>query len=144
MAQTSGMSLTGCKAVATAEKAALANATVHLFKSDFHPTPANLLADFEAAECDFDGYAAVTIAAWGDVVLASGNAGYAVLGALCEYLWAHDTDDVPNSVGGWWVQTAASVLRNFFEFGTSVPMTGADMSVSFVPVVPVFAGFVSV
>lgn len=140
MPQQSAMSLTGCKAIAVLEKAALVNATVHLFKAGFHPSPANVVADYAANECDFDNYAAVTIAAWGDIVLASGNAGYAIQGVLCEFLWAHVADDVQNGVGGWWVQTAAGVLRNYFEFSDSVPMQGPDQSCSFVPVVPILAG----
>lgn len=141
--QQSAMSLVGCKAIATTEKAALANAIVHLFKSGFHPTPANVLADFNAQECDFDGYVAVTIAAWGDVVLASGNAGYAILGVLCEYLWVLNVDAIQNTVGGWYIETAGGVLRNYFEFAEGVPMQGPDQSTSFVPVVPVLTGLVT-
>lgn len=140
MPQQSAMSLTGCKETATREKTALANATVHLFKSGFHPTPANVRADFVAQECDFDNYAPLTITAWGDIVLASGGAGYAIQGVLCEYIWAHVSADVGNDVGGWWVELSDTTLKNYFEFAAFVPMRLPDQSVSFVPVVPVFAG----
>lgn len=126
--------LTGCKAVATLAKTALVNAKVRLFKSGFHPTPANVQADFIAQECDFDGYAAVTIAAWGDIVLASAQAGYLVLGVNCVFLWALAVDAVENMVGGFWVETAAGVVWQYQEFADAVPMQGPDQSTAFTPV----------
>ncbi len=36
-------------------------ATLHLFRSDFVPGPEAVEADFEAAECDFDTYAAAAL-----------------------------------------------------------------------------------
>ena len=50
---------------------ALVNSVLHLFKSSFTPTPANVLADYTAAEADYDSYNPITIAAWQNPILAT-------------------------------------------------------------------------
>jgi hypothetical protein len=75
-------------------------ALLHLYQSTFTPTPANVAADFLAAEATFTGYApqALTYGAVG--VDATG-----VPTALSDRAFFQATDGAsPNQIGGCWVQ----------------------------------------
>lgn len=113
--------LAGCLATATAMRTALAASILHLFKSGFSPTPSNVLADYTAQECDFDGYLAATIAAWNAPILAP-DTGYMIGSPLVQFAWEHDTDDVGNDVGGCYLVDSLGVLRLAIVFTQPIPM----------------------
>ena len=64
MPDTNALSEAGALIQSTANQARMAASVMHLFKSSFVPTPTSPLSDYLAAECDFDGYAPLTIATW--------------------------------------------------------------------------------
>jgi hypothetical protein len=105
----------------------MANCVMHLFKSSFAPTPTSPVADFAAAECDFDGYAAITIATWHAAVLA-GNA-WAIYAPTQTFLWTHVSADVANSVGGYWLQLSGGALDDYAVFDPAETMAGAGQAV---------------
>lgn len=115
--------LAGCLQTATEARAALAASVLHLFKSSFVPSPSNVLADYTAAEADFDGYLAATLTTWNAPILAPGS-GYMVGSPLVQFAWEHDTDDVGNSIGGCYLVDSGGHLRMCVIFTESVPMTG--------------------
>lgn len=127
MPDTSGLSMTGAKIEAVAGKARLANSVLHCFKYPFVATPNTTLADLLAVECDFDGYAAKTIAAWGDPVLA--GEGYLIYAPTQTFLWEHDTDDVGNQVGGTFLVTSGGDLYQYTNFDPSRPCQGPDQAI---------------
>lgn len=131
MPDSSALSLTGAKDEATRAKTNLANSKLRLFKSGFNPTPQSLKADFEANECDFDGYAEKTITAWSDPVLA--GVGYAIYAPTQTFAWALAVDAVGNSVGGWWVELSGGTLYEYGTFDPPRPAQGPDQAVILTP-----------
>lgn len=130
----SGLSLNGAKVIATANQARLANSVLHLFKQDpaFNPTITTPLADFNAFEADFDGYAAATIAAWGAPVLL--GAAWATYAPTQTFRWVLDTDAVGNSIGGWYLVTAGGELMDFGIYDPPLPITGAGQAIIVTPI----------
>lgn len=120
--------LEGCLTTATAVRTALANSVLHLFKSSFVPEPGSPLSEYTAAECDFDGYAAVTMANWNTPILAPGT-GYMIGSPLVQFTWAHVADDVGNLVGGAYVVDAAGKLRLTVIFTQPIPMQQAGQGI---------------
>jgi hypothetical protein len=115
--------LSGTLQDATEKQTALANSVMHLFKSSFNPTPSNILADYTAAECDFDGYSTKTITAFFAPILAP-TSGYMIQSPQVQWAWAHATDDVGNTVGGMYLVDSTGKLRETLIFTNAVPMTG--------------------
>lgn len=138
MPDISYLSLTGASVEAVAAQARMANAVCSLFKAGFLPSPTSVLADFEAQECDFDGYAPATIATWGTPVLA--GTGYMTYAPAQTFAWAHDTDDVGNAVGGYWLETAGGVLIAYTVFNPTRPAQGPGQAVIVTPVLVFPAG----
>lgn len=120
--------LEGCLTTATAVRTALANSVIHLFKSSFAPEPTDPLASYTAAECDYDGYAAITFAAWNTPILAPGT-GYMIGSPLVQFTWVFDTADVGNLVGGCYVVDAATKLRMTVIFTEPIPMQQAGQGI---------------
>lgn len=88
---------------------ALANSTVHLIDFALLPNPNvnTTKAAFIAAEATFDGYVMKTITAWvGPGYNPTGGA--ALNSPALQWVWEHDTDDVQNLIGGWWLALATS------------------------------------
>lgn len=127
MPDTNALSLSGALVQATAAQARNANSVISLFKAGFLPSAASVKADFEANECDFDGYAPKTIATWNAPVLA--GVGYMTYAPTQTFLWALDTDAIGNMVGGHWIETAAGVLLEYSVYDPAVPMQGAGQAV---------------
>jgi hypothetical protein len=105
----------------------MANCVMHLFKSSFSPVPTSPLADFTDAECDFDGYAAITIATWHAAVLA--GAAWAIYAPTQTFLWTHVSADVSNSVGGFYLVLAGGALDDFTIFDPAETMAGPGQAV---------------
>lgn len=131
MADSSALSLTGAKVEAAAGKTRLANSVIHLFKAGFVPTPTSVLTDFQAAECDYDGYAPLTIATWHDPVL-SGVA-YAIYAPTQTFLWTFDTDAIGNQAGGAWIQLSGGELYQYTIFDPTRPIQGPDQAILTTP-----------
>lgn len=89
-------------------QARLAGAKLRLFKSSLGSPLADItLAQLEAAECDFTGYAEETIAAWLDPLKASG--GGAQITAATKQFDAAAPNTTSNMVGGYWIEFPAIV-----------------------------------
>jgi len=131
MADASFLSLAGAKVEAEAARTRLVNSVLHLFQAGFAPTPTTVLADYLANECDFDGYAALTIAAWADPVLA--GAAYVTYAPTQTFPWDHVADDVGNQVGGSFLVTAGGVLYSATIFDPTRPCMGPDQAIITTP-----------
>lgn len=120
-------------------QAALADAEIHLFQAAMGVSinPNLLLATLEAAECDFTGYAPITVATWQDPYLVPGggagtSSGSQVFAIATPYTTA-------NVVGGGWVQDAGGVLLFAWSYDPTIPLVGAGDAVP-VEQIPVFGG----
>jgi hypothetical protein len=126
------LSLNGAKIIATANQTRMALSVMHLFKAGWVPTPSSTKADFDAHECDFDGYAPNTITAWAAPVLA-GQA-WATYAPTQTFRWVHDTDDVGNQVGGHYLVTAGGELIDYSIYDPTIPMQGPGQAVIKTPI----------
>ena len=120
--------LEGCLASATAMQAALANSVLHLYKSSFNPSPSDPLANFTAAEADYDAYAALTMAAWNDPILSPGS-GYMILSPLEQFEVGLTDPTTPNVIGGCYLVDAAGKLRQYVSFTAPIPMQLAGQGI---------------
>lgn len=130
MPDASYLSMSGAKIEAQAGKAELANSVLRLFQFGWVPTINSTLADFAAHECDFDGYAPLTIVAWADPVLA--GSAYAIYAPTQTFRWVFATG-VGNSVGGAYLVTAGGDLYQYTIFDPSRPAQGPDQAVITTP-----------
>lgn len=113
--------LSGCLANATQMQTALAASILHLFQSTFVPTPSNALADYTAAEADYDDYMALEMTAWLDPILAPGS-GFMIQSPEVQFA-VGDTDPVVgNVIGGCYLVDAAGKLRITVIFTQPIPM----------------------
>lgn len=120
--------LEGCLTTATAVRTALANSVMHLFQSTFTPEPSDPLSAYTAAECDYAGYAAETMAAWNPPILAPGT-GYMIGSPLVQFEWVAGGGDPGNLVGGCYVVDAAGKLRLTVIFTEPIPMQQAGQGI---------------
>ena len=132
MPDSSALSLSGALVQATAAQTRNALSVMRLFQFGWLPTATSTLADFEANECDFDGYAPKTITAWNAPVLA--GTGYMTYAPTQTFLWTFDTDGVGNQVGGHWIETAGGALLDYSIYDPSIPAQGAGQAVIKTPV----------
>lgn len=132
MADRNALSLAGALVQATANQARMANCVMHLFAYGWVPTPTSVKADFLAHECDYDGYAAQTITAWGAPVLV-GQA-WGTFAPTQTFRWTFDTDSVGNQVGGYFLVTAGGDLMDYSIFDPSIPMQGPGMATVKTPI----------
>jgi len=133
MANVNFVSLAGTKRQAGLMKTDLANSILHLFKSPFLPSPATTLAELDAQECDFDGYAAKTITAWGDPVLAP-ISGYMIVAPTQTWVMGAGPIAVGNTVGGHYLEDSAGNLIDVVIYDPPIPMQSPDQSVIQTPV----------
>lgn len=128
------LSLTGALQIATANKTALASSVLHLFtySPTFTPSVTTPKSDYEANECNFDGYAPKTITAFEDPVLL--GSGYAVFGPPQIFRWEFDTEGIGNAVGGWFLVTSGGVLRDVGVFDPPIPCQGEGQAVIVTPI----------
>lgn len=104
---------------ATAKQLLYANSVLKMYKSTLVPDEQTVIADLDAAEADFDGYAALTLVAWGDPILAPGN-GYAIYAPFQFQSAAPNT--TLNSIGGMWLELAAGDLAAIYPFDAPLPL----------------------
>lgn len=127
MADTNAVSLSGAQVFATSAEASLANSVMHLFQQGFIPTPANVVADFVAQECDFDNYSPATITSWATPVLA--GSGWGTYAPTQTFRWAHVSADVGNSVGGHWIEDSSGNLIGYAIYDPVIPCQGPGQAV---------------
>lgn len=138
MADQSAISLSGALVEATAAQTRMAASVMKLFKAGFLPSPTSVVADFNAQECDFDGYASKTIATWAAPVLA--GTGYMTYAPAQTFTWSHVADDVGNQVGGHWIETAGGDLIGYTVYDPTIPCQGPGQAVIKTPVLVYPAG----
>lgn len=138
MPDSSALALSGARLEAVAAKARLAASVLHLFQAGFVPTPTTSKEDFEANECDYDGYAPLSIATWHDPVLA--GVGYAVYAPTQTFPWTFVADGTGNQVGGAWLETAGGVVYQYTIFDPTRPLQGPDQAVITTPTTVYSAG----
>lgn len=115
---------------------ALALSKMRLFKStEMNLTENTTKAQLVAAECDYDGYAAggIAVTALNDPFIDE-SGGVVVLSPVVQFNYVDDVGHVANTVGGFWLEDAAGVVRISGEFATPQNMAGNTQSV------PVVAG----
>jgi len=102
----------------TAKRTALLAAVVKLFKSSFTPNESSVVADFDAAEADYVGYAAET-AVWSPVGFDSSGEPLIISNSLN---FQCTTDTADNTIGGMWMEIAAGDLYEYWIFPVPVSM----------------------
>lgn len=102
--------LQACDTCATERQAAYVGAQIRLYKSTFEPSPTSTLADFVAAEADYDGYAAQAFTPWFDPILAPGS-GYMIASPLVQFAYVDGVTHVGNLIGGAFIVDAGGDLR---------------------------------
>lgn len=129
--------LAGCLENAKERRTALASSVVHLFKSDLVPTPATPLSEYTANEADYDTYAAITMTAWNDPILAPGS-GYMTGSPLVQFAVGASDPTTPNLIGGCYIVDASGDLRQAVVFDQPVPMqvAGQGIPLNFVELFP--------
>ena len=132
MPDTNALSEAGALIQSTANQARMAACVMHLFKSSFTPTPTSSLSDYLAAECDFDGYAPLTIATWAAPVLA--GAAWATFAPTQTFRWTHVSLDVGNQVGGHFLVTSGGDLMDYSIYDPQIPAQGPGQAVIKTPV----------
>lgn len=120
--------LEGCQTSAAATRTALANSVMHLFQQSLSPDPSTPLTDYTAAEADYDGYAAITMAAWNAPILAPGT-GYMIGSPLVQFAWEFDEESVGNVIKGAYLVDAAGKLRLTVIFTDLIPMEMAGQGI---------------
>lgn len=138
MPDASYLAMTGAKKEAQAGKTRMAACVARLFQSSFAPNVNSTLADFIAAEADYDGYVALTIATWADPVLA--GAGYVIFAPTQTFRWEHDTDDVGNQIGGLFIVLSSGELYQYTVFDPTRPISGPDQAIIVTPSIVFAAG----
>lgn len=136
MADTSYLSQQGALDLAILTQTQMAECTMHLFNyaSLPAPTPLTTLAQFQAAECNFDGYAAKTIATWSAPVLA--GAAYAIYAPTQTFTWVYSAGTM-NMVGGYWIALASGDLKSFVIFNPAESAAGPYQAIIRTPTIVV-------
>lgn len=111
----------------------LVDSVMSLFKSGFSPTTQTVKADLEANEADFTTYTTKTIEAWGDPIL-SDLGGAQITAPTVQWTLAA-TPAAPNTIGGYWLETAAGVVILIRQFDNPVPMVAANQGLTIVPTI---------
>lgn len=109
-------------------RADLANSEVHLFQSTLVPDTSTTLAQLQAEEADYDGYAPITVAAWlGAIMSAAGGA--SIQAPTVQFEYVDGVNHTGNIIGGFWLETAAGVLVAIGTFDTPIPMQMNDQGI---------------
>jgi hypothetical protein len=120
--------LAGCLANATQQQTAFAESILHLFQSSFVPTPSNILADYTAAEADYDSYAALTMTAWNTPILSPGS-GFLIQSPEVQFSVGATDPTVGNVIGGCYLVDATGALRLTIIFASPIPMELAHQGI---------------
>lgn len=105
-----------CVDQAAVLRTALALSVVKLFKTGFVPQVTTVVAELDANEADYTGYAPATITAWG-APYESTAGGVQITAPGVQFSLAADPA-VGNSIGGYWIEKAGGdvvLIRQFDE-----------------------------
>lgn len=116
-----------CFDQATALQTLLALSVIKLFKSGFSPDPGTVVADLDAEEADYTTYTPATVTAFGDPYAPTG--GGAAITAPTEQFTLAATPVAPNTIGGFWLESAAGDVILIRQFDDPVPMVVAGNAV---------------
>ena len=113
----------GCLKQAGEMQTVLENSKLRLFQSSLNPSPSTLLADYVAAECDYDGYTpgGLTVTAFLDPISAP-LGGAQIQAPTKQFTYVDGVGHVSNNVGGWFLCDAAGAVRAVGVLGSPVPM----------------------
>jgi hypothetical protein len=106
----------------------LAASVCHLYQAALVPVPATPLADYTANEADYDSYAAETMAAWFDPILAP-NTGYMILSPAVQFEVGPTDPVTQNMIGGLYLLDSAGALRLTIIFTEATPMQFAGQGI---------------
>lgn len=120
--------LAGCLKNAQERKTALALSVLHLFKSDLVIDPSTPLSAYTAEEADYDDYAAITLTAWNNPILAPGS-GYMIESPYAQFEVGLTDPVVGNLIGGCYVVDVGGVLRMAVAFDSPIPMQLAGQGI---------------
>lgn len=132
--------------ITTAVSVLLENSFVHLWKvGEITPAMDLTIAELDAAECNFSGYAATKVVAWTGPYNYPGGGAYHESG-LVIFDGEDATPFVGNTVGGYWVEDAGGALVSVGKLDSPVPIAASGDVVQLViqlpqgvPVPPPFA-----
>jgi len=124
-----------CIDQATALQTELALSEVKLFKSGLVPDKTTTLATLAANEADYTTYAAEVITAWLAPQL-SDLGGAQITAPSVQFVLAA-TPAVPNTIGGYWIETAGGAVRLIRQFDNPVPMVAANQGLTVTPTIVV-------
>lgn len=109
-------------------RTAYAGGEIRLFQSGFVPTPSDPIAAYTAEEADFTNYAAITVAAWEDPILAP-NSGYLISSPYFQFETGATDPTTANTIGGLWYEDATSRIRMTIIFDEALPMQVANQGI---------------
>lgn len=112
--------LSTCALQAGERRTALAASVVKMFKSSLVPTESTTVAELDAAEADFDGYAAVTLTTWGAPILGPVS-GYAIYSPGFQFS-SGAPNTTQNDIGGLYLVDSGGALRAITTFEQPLPM----------------------
>jgi hypothetical protein len=99
--------LTGCLFKAGLDKTALAGSHLRLFVQGFTPSITSSLQDCIDNECDYDGYAPLTITAFNDPGFDTAG-GASISSPLVQFVSTPASPSKTNNVGGWFLVSTGS------------------------------------
>ena len=138
MPDSTSLSITGSEKLLSLLVTALANATLHLYKyGSLAPTPTTPEGDFVLAECDFDGYAPITIATYPPPFLL--GSGWAIETQQRFNFDSGSPLSGGNQVGGWWLELADTTLIEYGTFENGRPAQADGQAVFVTAVLPIAA-----
>lgn len=118
----------------TRQKTALALSKLRLCKAPFVPTEFSTIDDFEANECDYDGYVAggITLTAWTGPIYATGG-GAVITSPIANPAYGPaGTPAVTNEVSAWWIENAAGDVELCGTFSPARPMAQVGDGFAFI------------
>jgi hypothetical protein len=112
------------------------HSTCHLYQNVIAPTPTTPLASY--TEATFDGYAPISITAWGTPhVIANGQ--YAVA-PTTPLVWTPTGSTTSNTVYGYYIKDPAGNVIQAENFAAGQLMSGTGTTLQFVPEVAIGPG----
>lgn len=120
---------------ATPAATALPGAICKLFQEGLSPTPDTPLADFDAAEADFSGYAASDTITWNAPVREGAFTEQLESSITCPF--TQDATTTVNTIAGYYLTSGDdTVLIGSRLFDTPIPMGNVGDNITVVPAVP--------
>lgn len=116
----------------------LAGSKMRLFQSSIIPTTATTLAELEAEEATFTGYAEKTLTTWGEPYTSPAG-GASISSPLVQFQTASPYT-VGNNIGGAWIETALGDLVAIITFPEVVPMAGMGDAIPIAQVLTFLSG----